>query len=188
VAIALLAGSLLFPIRAIPAKAGDRMARDAPRGLDGLAYLEHATHHDQGQELALAEDLAAIRWLRRNVHGTPIIVEANIPEYRWGSRMTINTGLPGVVGWNWHQRQQRAYATDRWVWDRVNGINAFYASEDRDEVEAFLAKYGVSYVVVGQLERAYYTEEGLAKFEAWEGDLWQEVFREGATVIYQVQH
>jgi len=186
VATALLIGASVYPLRAIPAKAHDRMAQDAPRGLDGAAYLEHATHHDQGRPLILAEDLAAIRWLQRNVDGTPVIVEANIPEYRWGSRITINTGLPGVVGWNWHQRQQRAYATDRWVWDRVHAIENFYTTSDREEVENFLARYDVRWIVVGQLERAYFPGNGLVKFDSWDGDLWREAFREGETVIYEV--
>lgn len=185
-AAALFAGACLFPIRAIPAKAHERMSHEAPRGLDGLAYLEHAVHHDQGRPLVFAEDLAAIRWLQRNVDGTPVIVEANIPEYRWGSRMSINTGLPGVVGWNWHQRQQRAFATDRWVWDRVEDVTAFYDTTDRDEAARFLDRYDVEWIVVGQLERAYHPGEGIEKFLEWEGDLWREVFVEGETAIYQV--
>ena len=187
VAGSLLAGAALYPLRAVPARAVDRMAAEAPRGLDGLAYLEHAVHHDQGRPLNLAEDLAAIRWLRRHVEGTPVIVEANIPEYRWGSRITINTGLPGVVGWNWHQRQQRAVAGDQRVWDRVNAVTDFYRTVDRDEALAFLERYGVELIVVGGLERAYYPPEGLAKFEALDGELWREVFRDGETVIYRVR-
>ena len=187
VAGSLLAGAALYPLRAVPARAMDRMAAEAPRGLDGLAYLEHAVHHDQGRPLNLAEDLAAIRWLRRHVEGTPVIVEANIPEYRWGSRITINTGLPGVVGWNWHQRQQRAVAGDQRVWDRVNAVTDFYRTADRDEALAFLERYGVELIVVGGLERAYYPPEGLAKFEALDGELWREVFRDGETVIYRVR-
>jgi YYY domain-containing protein len=183
---ALLAGALVFPLKAIPAKAAERMTHEAPRGLDGLAYLEHAIHHDQGRPLVLAEDLAAIRWLQRNVDGTPVIVEANIPEYRWGSRITINTGLPGVVGWNWHQRQQRAFATDRWVWDRVRAIELFYTTSDREEVKSFLDRFNVEWIIVGQLERAYYPAEGLSKFSDWEGDLWHEVFHQGETSIYRV--
>jgi YYY domain-containing protein len=186
VAGCLIAGAALYPITAIPAKAKDRMAPDAPHGLDGSAYLEYAVHHDQGRPLVLAEDLAAIRWLQRHVDGTPTIVEANVPEYRWGSRITVNTGLPGVVGWNWHQRQQRGYADDSWVWERVNAINDFYETTDRAEATAFLARYGVSWIVVGQLERAYYPGDGLDKFPAWDGELWRQRFHQGETAIYEV--
>ena len=55
--------------------------------------------------------------------GSPVIVEANTPEYRWGNRFTIYTGLPGVVGWNWHQRQQRAVVPSEWVTERIDEIS-----------------------------------------------------------------
>jgi uncharacterized membrane protein len=53
-------------------------------------------------------------------------------------------------------------------------------------VEDFLQKYQVKYIVVGQLERAYYPGAELDKFEAQDGVLWQEVFRLNDTVIYEV--
>jgi uncharacterized membrane protein len=91
-----------------------------------------------------------------------------------------------VVGWNWHQRQQRGYADDSWVWERVNAINDFYETTDRAEATAFLARYGVSWIVVGQLERAYYPGDGLDKFPAWDGELWRQRFHQGETAIYEV--
>jgi uncharacterized membrane protein len=121
------------------------------------------------------------------VPGSPVIVEGHVTEYRWGSRYTIYTGLPGVVGWNWHQRQQRALTPSEWVFGRVEQIGQFYNSEERSLTTDFLARYDVKYIVVGVMEHAIYTPEGLAKFEAWDGELWDEVFRTGQTVIYQVR-
>ena len=186
-ALALLAGAAaLFPLTAGPAKVSDRMAPSAPRGLDGSSYMEHAVYFDRDTRLDLAEDAHAIRWLQEHVVGSPVIVEANTPEYRWGSRCTINTGLPGVVGWNWHQRQQRALVPDHWVWERVRAVERFYTTEDVDAARAFLRRFEVRYVVLGQLERAYYEGPGLAKFDDLDGVLWRSVFREGGTAIYEV--
>ena len=46
---------------------------------------------------ALKPDLDAIEWLRANVSGSPVIAEAHAPEYHWGSRMSVHTGLPTIV-------------------------------------------------------------------------------------------
>jgi len=94
--------------------------------------------------------------MQDNVQGSPVIVEANTPEYRWGSRFTIYTGLPGVLGWNWHQRQQRAIGGDQVVTERALAINDFYLTRSTDEAMTFLKRYEVSYVIVGQLERTYF--------------------------------
>ena len=143
-------------------------------------------HADVGVEMDLSQDYNAIRWLQDHVIGSPVIVEAHLTEYRWGTRFTIYTGLPGVVGWNWHQRQQRTLLPDNWVWDRVNAIAEFYETTDPNVASDFLEHYDVSYIIVGQLERAKYSLEGIGKFEAYQGSLWNEVFRDRDTIIYEV--
>jgi uncharacterized membrane protein len=181
-----LAATLLYPLTATPAKIQDRMAPEAPRTLDGMTYMKYAIHHDEGAAMDLSQDYNAIRWLQDHVIGSPVIVEAHLTEYRWGTRNTIYTGLPGVIGWNWHQRQQRTLLPDNWVWDRVNAVGEFYETTDQDSVVSFLDRYDVSYIILGQLERAKYSPEGILKFEQYNGSLWRDVFRDRDTVIYEV--
>jgi len=107
-------------------------------------------------------------------------------EYHWGTRITIYTGLPNVIGWNWHQRQQRARAPEEAIPTRITDVNEFYLTSDVQQVKDFLQKYGVRYIMVGQLERALYPGPGLDKFEQLDGFLWKEVFRENDTFIYEV--
>ena len=156
VAAFLFFSAALYPIMATPAKIDDRIARDAPHSLDGMAFMPYSSYYDMGQAASLAEDYDAILWMQDNIEGTPVIVEANIPEYRWGSRYSIYTGLPGVLGWNWHQRQQRVAAGDAGVTERALGITDFYMTNSVDQARAFLAKYNVEYVVVGMLEHMYF--------------------------------
>jgi YYY domain-containing protein len=146
----------LYPLTATLAKVRDRMAEEAPRTLDGTAFMAAATYYDIGGGYSLNRDYQAIRWMQQNIKGSPVILEANVPEYRWGSRFTIYTGLPGVLGWNWHQRQQRLVTGDVPVTTRALGITDFYLTRSLDEAEQFLAEYNVSYVIVGTLERMYY--------------------------------
>lgn len=186
VAIVLLAGAALFTVTGTFDKIRDRTASEAPPGLDGMAYMATASHWDE-EDMDLGQDYQGILWMRENVEGSPVIVEANTPEYRWGSRYTIYTGLPGVVGWNWHQRQQRALTPPNLITDRVEEIRAFYETTDLGEAQLFLQKYDVRYIVLGQLEQIYYPGEGLEKFERNDGDLWDEVFRYKDTVIFAVK-
>jgi uncharacterized membrane protein len=139
----------------------------------------------------LSQDYRAIRWMQDNVQGSPAIVEANCTEYRWCTRYTIYTGLPGVVGWNWHQRQQRGASAPTAIYDRVSAIGLFYTTQDVESARAFLAKYQVKYIVVGQLERNVYpafnrVEDGLAKFEKYDGKYWKSVYHDANTTIYEV--
>ena len=44
----------------------------------------------------------------------------------------------------------------------------------------------VQFIIVGQLEQAYYPAAGLDKFPAQNGKLWKEVYRYQDTAIYEV--
>lgn len=181
----LLINAALYPLLGSVAKIKDRMANDAPPSLDGMSYMNYAIYYDLDTPLDLSRDYAAIRWMQDNVQGSPVIVEANQVEYHWGTRYTVYTGLPGVVGWNWHQRQQRTLTPHEWVYSRVEEVNDFYDTIDLQEAGDFLEKYQVSYIILGQLERAKYLPEGIAKFEQGEGTLWQVVYQDKETTIYQ---
>jgi YYY domain-containing protein len=183
--VMLIAGAALFTITGTAGKIKDRWILEAPRVLDSMTYMKYANYDDFGQRLDLSEDYRAIRWMQDHVQGSPVIVEANCPEYRWCTRFTIYTGLPGVVGWNFHQRQQRAF-TSLWVEQRVAEIGNFYNSIDVEYTRNFLKTYGVKYIIVGQLERAAYIPEGIAKFEQYDGVYWKAVYGDGQTTIYEV--
>ncbi len=185
--IGVVTTAALYTVLATSAKVRDRMAAAAPRTLDGMLYMAYSQYSDKEQKFSLKGDYEAIKWMQENVKGSPVIVEVNAPEYRWGSRYTINTGLPGVLGWNWHQRQQRVVLSDRLVWNRANDINAFYKTVNSQEALNFLKKYAVAYIVVGEYERIYFPSSSLAKFEQMTAEgLLNVVYRKDKTVIYQV--
>lgn len=186
--LAVLVGlAALYPLTAAPAKMRDRMAQDAPNTLDGNAYMAWAEYADQGQGFSLEYDLDAIRWMQENIAGSPVIVEVNATEYKYGSRYTINTGLPGVVGWNWHTRQHRAAAPSTMVTERVEAIGQFYTTASPDLAVAFLEKYEVEYIVVGVYEKVYYEATGgLAKFAAMaDAGVLEMVYENPETRIYR---
>ena len=187
--ILLIAGAASFTASGTAGKIRDRWIVEAPRTLDSITFMKYAQYDDFGQRLDLSEDYRAIRWMQDNVKGSPVIVEANCPEYRWCTRYTIYTGLPGVVGWNFHQRQQRAF-TSTWVEARVAEVTNFYSTLDIEYARDFLKQHDVRYIIVGQLERAEYKSEdpvnGLSKFEEYDGTYWNAVYRDGSTVIYEV--
>jgi YYY domain-containing protein len=184
--ILLVSAAALYPLLGGTAKINDRMTEGVPPTLDGMAFMETAQYDDLGTSLDLGQDYDAIRWLQENVEKSPVIIEGHMVEYHWGTRNTIYTGLPNVIGWNWHQRQQRASASEDLIQERIAEVNDFYLTTDQDRAKSILERFDVKYIVVGQLERALYPGTGLDKFEAFEGELWDEVYRSEDTVIYRV--
>ncbi len=130
-----------------------------------------------------------IRWMQDNIQGTPFIMEGRSSgEYHWEGRVSILTGLPSPNGWNFHQRQQRTFdPLPRLVEQRVANVNAFYSTSDINTAWDILRHYDISYIVVGDLEHAFYPATGLAKFDEMvtQGKL-QVVYRQGKSTVYKV--
>ena len=181
----LLASSLVYPVLGTKARVNDRFG-DTPMSLEGTAYMAAAVHQEEGRSLQLKWDLEAIEWLQNNLEGSPVILEAQHDQYHWTSRIADYTGFPTVLGWPWHQIQQRtvyAYA----VQDRSRDIWEIYSTADLGRAQELLDKYEVEYIVAGELERAYYPGEGLDKFEQMVGKgLVFPVFRNSGVNIYRV--
>ncbi|RLT44810.1 MAG: hypothetical protein DWI62_03975 [Chloroflexi bacterium] len=184
----LVAAAAFYTASATLAKVTDRMAPNAPRTLDGMHFLNDATYQDRDQNINLRDDYLAMRWLLQNAAGSPVIVEAHTSEYKLGSRFTMYTGLPGVVGWNWHQRQQRGLGPPNLITDRVEAIDEFFKSPIETTALEFISRYDVRYVIVGDYERAYYPYEGLQKFERMLGTGYLKIaYRNATTTVYEAQ-
>ncbi len=181
----LAAAALVYPVLATPIRTADRFTT-LPPTLDGSAYMLHSTYSDARGGIELQWDYHAIQWLQDHVQGSPVILEGISPIYRWGSRISIHTGLPTVLGWDWHQSQQRwGYRAS--IETRMRDVTALYTTPDIEATMQLLDKYGVRYVYVGQLERLYFPPTGIAKFEqlAHAGVITR-VYTNDAVTIYKV--
>ncbi|MGC9359562.1 MAG: DUF2298 domain-containing protein [Anaerolineae bacterium] len=185
--VLLVAGAALYPPTAVAAKIGDRWHAGQPTGLDGAAYMETAVYYDRETQLVLDHDRRAIVWLQEHVTGSPVIAEGNTPLYCWGGRVSVYTGLPTIVGWDWHQKQQRASVGGIVVDWRLQDVQTLYNSPDPAEKREVLERYGVALVYVGELERAYYDPAGLAALDAMVGDDLSVVYQGGPVTIYAVR-
>lgn len=122
----------------------------------------------------------AILWLRKNVDGQPVILEASGDSYTEYNLISSYTGLPTVSGWFVHE----------WLWrgdssfpqKRVTDITQIYTSNDLTLTKSLLRKYNVSYVIIGTNEREKFPNINEEKFEG----LGKEVFSSEETKIIQV--
>lgn len=186
----LLMAAVVYPIAATPVRIADRFVpledpelSPTSHTLDGMAYMRTAVYPDEHGPMELRWDYEAIRWLQQNVEGSPVIVEAVTPLYRWGGRYSVYTGLPAIAGWDWHERQQRPKLA--WlVEERQRAVATVYGSADAELTRELLRRYGVKYVIVGPVERAYYPTSGLAKLAAMP-DL-RAVYQNPGVTIYAV--
>ncbi len=189
VAVLLFAG-VLYLIEGTPARQNARFASSGPT-LNGLAYMENARYvEDLGTAdpaddhlILLKDDTPLIHWLRDNVQGSPVIAEAIGPLYHWTGRISENTGLPAVIGWDWHQIQQRTDYTQL-IQERRAATDDFYRDRSPTLANLYLLKYNVSYVIVGSEEIAHGTPDGIAKFEKM--DSLTAVYQSGDFRIYRV--
>ncbi len=139
----LLGAALLFPTYGITSRAREYAL---PSTLDGLA------HYESGQP----GERAAIGWLRQQVAGAPVILEAVGGQYspQGHGRISASTGLPTLVGWAGHQYQWRGSTPVPAL--REQAAQAIYNSTSWPETAALLDEHNVSLIYVGPLEAATY--------------------------------
>lgn len=192
VLVALVAAAALYPLLATPAKWNVRMNQDAPHTLDGMAFMPGTSYSLREQQVELGPDYQALRWMQDNIEASPVVAEANPPSlgeaYRsTANRVAIYTGLPAIVGWDWHQTQQRSALSNSLIHQRMADNAQLFNTPDTEQALDLIERYNVGYVYVGPLEKIYYQENGLQKFEemATMGAL-QVAYRQNDVTIYEV--
>jgi YYY domain-containing protein len=171
--VLLVVASLFTSVTAGRAAVGRHFAPYTGPSLDGLRYLE--TLHPG--------EYRAVVWLRRNVEGTPVLLEAQGPSYQDFSRISMLTGLPTVLGWDYHVKQRGN--PDSEIEARRQAVSAIYTNPDPARIEALLRRYRVGYVYVGWLEKKTYPAAGLQKFRT-DKDRFQLVYENPEAQVYRV--
>lgn len=112
--------------------------------LDGVAYLARQN----------PADTAAVAWLQANVPGVATVLEAHGGSYTYAGRISAQTGLPTLLGWEGHELQWRGNTVEQD--QRKPIIERIYGSTTGAELQGLLNRWQIDYVVVGALERQTY--------------------------------
>ena len=183
----LLACVSVYPVLGTHDRLRIRFDTTIPLTLDGMAYMRDGQQHsDQRGTIDLSADYDAIRWIQQNVEGSPVMLEAVTPIYRWGGRVSIYTGLPNIAGWEWHQKQQRWNYAET-VSKRIAEVARIYNTPSSQEALDIMRKYGVEYVYLGQVERLYYNPVGLAKFDTGLDGALEQVYENRDVRIFRLR-
>ena len=206
----------LYPVQAIPARVAERPSDPIPAPtLDGRAYFKglHTVvgmpNMSQGKVFDLGFDAQALFAFYDRIKGTPVVLQASIWPYRGGGNwIAINTGLPAILGWDHHERQQRwpDMVNNRSASGGTTGIiRQIYDTPSIQEALDLLNHYHVTYIHMGIIEREaevvdhedqltgqvvyqpYMTDEGYAKFEQMAKlGLLEVAYTNSAVVVYKL--
>lgn len=122
--------------------------------LDGMYYLK----------VVNPSDYEAINWLNSHVSGSPVLLEAQKMSYAEYMRISMNTGLPVPIGWDYHVKQRGI--TDAEINARKDATTTIFDSNDMNAVKSAIATYHVQYIYVGQLEKQTYPSLNPDKFNS----------------------
>jgi uncharacterized membrane protein len=173
-AVVVLTASLLYPTMGLWSKTN---GFDPPElELDGTA---HISRHNP-------DEAAAMQWLMNAPLG--VIAESIGGSYSVHARMSTHSGQPTVLGWVGHEHQWRGGFEE--MGSRESDIARLYCAANWPETQTIIDMYGISYIVIGNLERTTYAAgssncpSGLHedKFERY----LEPVFQQGSVNIYKV--
>ncbi|MDQ2784211.1 MAG: DUF2298 domain-containing protein [Chloroflexota bacterium] len=162
------------------------------QGLDGFRYVSETN----------PDEYLAMQWLRAHAAPDDRLAEAVGNSYGdahgwFESRFAAATGVPGILGWYFHEAQWRggsAQIVTQELPARAADIGTLYGTTNTAEARRILTKYGITWVIVGLTEEdgegqcsvpfgcPPYAAQGLAKFDT----MLHLAFRSGRVSIYRV--
>jgi len=158
------------------------------RTLDATAYMHKDKNYrvdiggNKKKNVNLKDDAKIIEWIRKNIKGQPVVLEAIGGCYVPFSRIASMTGLPTLVGWSHHVAQHRGGSVFSITGPREADVKRIYQNDDIELSKKLLKKYKIQYVMVGALEQAQYTAEQLQKFNKY----LKPASEQGESTLYEV--
>ena len=154
-------------------------------GLDGIEFMNAYS----------ADDVVAIRWLIDNAEANDVIIEAPGCSYQVNGqiptgRLAAFTGVPNIIGWDFHQVQWRGGQPEllEQITPRGNDVAAIFADPSSELVDT----YDATILFVGNFERfgAGASCEKAGPYPAvngpgYPGPGWEPVFTSGTSTIYR---
>jgi YYY domain-containing protein len=142
--------ALLWPVNVTISRLRQK---DGPISLDASGPLARRN----------AGDAAAIAWMLKNAREGSTVLEASGDPYSEFARISSHTGVPTVMGWANHEGLWRG--SDPQVEERKARVRVFYTTPDPRVAWETISKYGVTHVVVGDMERRTYPNaDAVARF------------------------
>ncbi|OGG04239.1 hypothetical protein A2Z33_03755 [Candidatus Gottesmanbacteria bacterium RBG_16_52_11] len=110
----------------------------------------------------------------------PVVAEADGDSYTDYARVSAFTGVPTVIGWPVHE----------WLWrgsydivaPRREDVRVLYEDDSPAKTADVIARYNITYVFVGTLERQKFERLNEDKFRR----IGRQVFSQGQTAVYQI--
>jgi uncharacterized membrane protein len=126
------------------------------RTLNGIEHLESTS----------PTDYQAITWLNENASGEVLAEAAKLgSSYTRYGRISTHTGIPAVIGWDFHQVQWRGTADPQG--SRTTDLQILFETPDWLRAQEIVDRYDIEYVYIGRLERETYRPLNERKFEAF---------------------
>ena len=170
-ALAFIAAGMVYPLTAI----ATRLSEQPPGGptLDGTSFLS-------------ADERAAVRWLSdQNGPGGRVVIAEGIGEgggeYSSAASLSTYSGAATVLGWVGHELQWRGPLPE--LGARQGDLALLYRDADVGSVQSILDRYGVRFVVVGDVERRGYGDQVTSRFDG----VLPVAFRSGSVTIYRAR-
>jgi len=137
----LVVAGLFYPVFATYTRA-ERFQTEPT--LDGTAYLARQN----------PADAAAVAWLQANVRSAATVLEAHGGSYTYAGRISAQTGLPTLLGWEGHELQWRGNTIEQD--QRKPILERIYGNASGAELQGLLNQWQIDYVLVGGQERQAY--------------------------------
>ena len=140
--------------------------------LDGQAYLNVTNPAEK----------TIFDWVNHNVIGTSIALEAPGGHYDGRARLSMHTGLPIFLGWEFHVSQRGGTKPE--IQRRLSEGERIYRTENANEAADLCLKNRIEWVFVGREERERFSGPGINKF--WNSPLFQIAKEQSGVALFRV--